>query len=99
MDLSPALRAVLDQQMAEALDDVLRQAAACPGDLGEACIALSARLLGAGDAVQLANLAALLALVMHRKQGAACGTCSGQGVVPMEGIGVITCPNCTTKVN
>ncbi len=78
MELSPALRAGLDQEVTATLDQLRVQAADYDGqDLPDAVIAFAARLLQEATEEELADVAALLALTMHRQAAAATCTCLG----------------------
>ncbi len=67
MELSPGLRAGLDQEMTATLTAIAATAAAYDGrDLPDAVIALAARWLAEMTEEELADVAALLALTVHR---------------------------------
>lgn len=69
MDLSPGLRAGLDQEITATLDQLRVLAAGYDGqDLPEAVIAFAAQLLREMTEEEVADVAALLTLTMHRQQ-------------------------------
>lgn len=68
-DIHPALRADLDRQLSNAVDGLLRKAAAHDGkDVIEANVDLTNDLLASLSAPHLAAAAASLAIRLHRRE-------------------------------